>query len=178
MYKKLLITRSKFQVVNDDLKTYLITKRKFPDYPEVRKVIIESNKKHELGMSTQLVNFESFELFNEVSSQLQMQRKQSVATNMALLINSSDLEKLNDDPAEKNASLSQKLTVFSEKHKDDLEKVFRNYVDIDLAQASQNLANSNLENASMDTDDENSLDDTHDTESTDSYHQLENTPSV
>ncbi|KAF0990710.1 hypothetical protein HZS_4117 [Henneguya salminicola] len=139
IFKKLNITRSKYEKINQSLKIHLANKKKFPDYSEIRKIVSETNNEFNLGLTPAFINFESFELFNEIGLQLQNERKVSLVQNMALLMKDKDFTKLNDDPADKDIELKNKLTQISNNQNNDLESIFRNFTEQDI---NENRANS------------------------------------
>jgi len=130
--KLIRITASRFPEINNKMQKYVNKSKKFPDYFAVTYLVKKANKQHNLNLTDVQINKISLETFENVGRLLKERRYQDFISNIGCHLT----DNLDDDPAEVNQDLNNKLNENKVRGKEALNSVFEKYACMDETSSS------------------------------------------
>ncbi|XP_064616182.1 death domain-associated protein 6-like [Liolophura sinensis] len=98
---------TRFPEINKKIERFINKKKMFPDFHDIRDIIIKVNKRKELNLSSQMVEMISRDTFMDVGNRLQERRREDFVTTFGCRL--TDNANPNDDPALRDPALKAKL---------------------------------------------------------------------
>lgn len=111
--------------INREAEKYLRSKRRFPDFFEIKKIVVGANKNYSIGLKSQEEVDIAREVFSEIGDKLQRRRKKEFSKYSGSFL--TDKVKTEADPALHNPHLKKQLKTNKKISKQKTEDVFKHY---------------------------------------------------
>ena len=128
--KPVRISSTGYSMIDKAIAKFLKEKNNsFPDYFDIRDIVLDVNKKHDLRMSTKVLNGIIADIFTDIGNKLQRRRERDLLYNFGShLLDDFSME---NDPALSNEELAHQLHKNRKISKHNLKKVYAKYTHLE-----------------------------------------------